>query len=128
MSTTTRTCLVVEDESVIAMSIEMTLDEHGIGVAGPFSAEAEALHWLERGMPDIAIIDIVLADGECTALVQELRRRGVPLVIHSGLAPGRRTSATYDGLTWVEKPADHPALLAALWQVAPLLAPRSCGG
>jgi DNA-binding NtrC family response regulator len=122
MIPTTWTCLVVEDEAVIAMSLETTLQERGIIVAGAFSTEADALAWLERQSPDMAVIDVKLGDGECIVLIREPRRREVPFVIYSGLDPWRRASPEYGSLTWIDKPADHPAILSALERLAPQLA------
>ena len=45
---------------------------------------AEALAWLERDAPSVAILDYSLKDGPCTALARTLRERGVPFIIYSG--------------------------------------------
>ncbi len=76
-------CLIAEDQTLIAMGLEGTLEDLGLAVAGPFPSCSEAMTWTTGNRPDIAIIDYKLKDSPCTELVRALRERGVP-VIYSG--------------------------------------------
>lgn len=77
-------CLIVEDESVIAMLLEEELLEAGLGVIGPFSRCEDAIHRLQYISPDVAVLDTQLADGSSGELAIKLRARNIPFVVHSG--------------------------------------------
>jgi DNA-binding response OmpR family regulator len=107
------TAMVVEDEAIIAMSLEDGLSDKGFQVVGPFSACVDALKALESTTPDLAIVDAVLSDGPCLELARELRRRGVPFMIYSGAAAFDEHASELDGVPWVEKPSSFETVLAA---------------
>jgi DNA-binding NtrC family response regulator len=111
--------LIAEDQALIGMALEGTLEDAGITVAGPFPSCEQALAWVERHTPEIALIDYKLKDGPCTELVRALRGRGVPVIIYSGYPHGHDIPAELGGLTWLEKPTAQADLLAALARVAP---------
>ena len=114
------TCMIVEDRVMIALSLEAYLEEIGFGGCETFPSGAEALEWLTANSPTVAILDYSLKDGPCTCLVRTLQERGIPFVIYSG---HRRTVALPElqGVPWLNKPCDRPALLAALIHAAPAL-------
>jgi DNA-binding response OmpR family regulator len=115
-------CLVVEDQALIGIALEAYLEDEGFLVAGPFARGADALSWTERNTPTVAILDYKLRDGTCTELARSLTARDVPVVIYSGWPKGPDTPAALRGLTWLQKPADRPAMLAALALLSPALA------
>jgi DNA-binding response OmpR family regulator len=107
-------CLIVEDQALIALSIEAYLEDVGYEAAGPFRSSAEALVWLETHTPQAAILDYRLAEGTCTALAQELMRRQIPFMIYSGHSRGRDVSGVFKNAPWLEKPCPRDDLLRAL--------------
>ena len=111
-------CLVVEDEALIAMTLESTLEESGFRVAGPFTRNSAALAWLEAHTPDLALLDVLLKDGPCTSVVRVLQRRNVPFAIYSGLRPGSRPPELAT-VRWLEKPVSRDDLASALMEIAP---------
>src|ERR671921_706764 len=56
-------CMIVEDQALIGMSLEASLEEAGFTVAGPFMSCAQALQWLEHNSPDLAVLDVIIKDG-----------------------------------------------------------------
>jgi DNA-binding response OmpR family regulator len=96
--------MIVEDEAIIALSLEDGLGDEGFEIAGPFSACADALAWLERASPDVAVLDAVLSDGPCLDLARALQRRGVPFMIYSGVEAFEEHAPELDGVLWLEKP------------------------
>ena len=112
-------CLIAEDEAVIGIALEAYLEDAGIPVAGPFGSCAEALSWVERKTPDIAILDFKLKDGPCTELAKVLIGRGVPFVIYSGCQRNAEAPAELRDVVWLEKPVDRAGLLGVVRQLVP---------
>ncbi len=115
-------CLVCEDQALIGMALEDCLEDQGVAVIGPFASNAEALAWIERDTPEVAILDYMLRDGPCTELARALTGRGVPVIIYSGFPQDSRTPSALRGLTWLEKPVDRARLMSAAARIAPFLA------
>ena len=107
-------CLIVEDQALIGMSLEAYLEDSGFEVAGPFTTAAQALDWLARDTPEIALLDIMLGDGSCVTVAGELKRRGVPFAVYSGLPPGGELPAELRGVPWLEKPVSREILARTL--------------
>jgi DNA-binding NtrC family response regulator len=103
-------CLVVEDQALIAMSIETYLEEAGIAVQ-TVAAIAEARAWLEANTANIAIVDFMLKDGPATELAGELNRRAIPFVIYSGYPPRQSLPSELQRVPWLEKPTSRDDLL-----------------
>ena len=99
---------------LIALSIEGYLEDLGYEAEGPFMAGAAALSWLETHTPQAAILDYTLADGACSELARELRRRGIPFVIYSGHPPNADLPEEVRGMPWLEKPCSGEDLLRTL--------------
>lgn len=76
--------LVVEDEPVIAMTIEDMLMDLGYDVVGPASSLAAAQTLAEAEALDAAILDININGGRSYVIADELRRRGVPFAFATG--------------------------------------------
>lgn len=108
-----RRALVVEDEALIALSLEDGLNDAGWTVLGPFSACADALASLDGALPDVAILDAVLRDGPCLELARELRARGIPFIIHSGAEAFQEHAPELDGALWIEKPSPVERVIGA---------------
>ena len=78
------TCMIVEDQALIGLSLEAYLEGIGFGACETFASSAEALEWLGSHTPTVAILDFSLRDGPCTTLARSLREQGLPFVIYSG--------------------------------------------
>jgi DNA-binding response OmpR family regulator len=110
-------CLVVEDEALVGMDVEDALSEAGFAVhwvASPEGASAA----LAATQPDVVVLDVVLRARMCTDLVRDIRRRGIPIVVHSGYTASG-VPGEFDGVPWLRKPADMPVLLAAVEAALP---------
>jgi DNA-binding NtrC family response regulator len=109
-------CLVVEDQTLIALSIETYLEEAGIAVASVGSL-AKARTWLETNTADIAIVDFMLQDGSATELAGEFNRRAIPFVIYSGYPPHQSPPSGLQGVPWLEKPTNRDDLLKVVLKI-----------
>jgi len=107
-------CMIVEDQALIGMSLEASLEEAGFAVEGPFMSNAQALRWLENDAPDIALLDIMIRDGTSIEIARTLKSRGIPFAIYTGLPPKADRPPELRNVPWLEKPISREALTAAL--------------
>jgi CheY-like chemotaxis protein len=76
--------LIIEDESIVAATLEDMLDDLGFEVVGVAARLAEAMRVVQDGSFDGAILDVNL-DGEASYPVADvLRTRGIPFVFTTG--------------------------------------------
>ncbi|WP_170285185.1 response regulator [Microvirga aerophila] len=116
-------CLVVEDQALIAMSIEAYLEDEGFEVETVTSI-AQARAWLEQAdTPKLAILDFMLKDGPATEFAAELRRRGIPFVVYSGYPRALGVPSELEEVPWLEKPMGRDELLNALMSLPAQMSP-----
>ena len=114
-----RLVLVVEDELLIAMDLELLLQQHGWRVLGPATTVAEALRLLSGQTPDVALLDLNLHGELATPVAEQLQAQGVPFVVVSAYARPGQMVAAVDGAPVVSKPIDERRLIAVLAQAVP---------
>jgi CheY-like chemotaxis protein len=76
--------LIVEDEFLLAMELEMLLQQGGCVVLGPVSSVGQALAMLDGEPPDVALLDVNLKGERATPIAAALQARGVPFVLITG--------------------------------------------
>lgn len=108
--------LLCEDESIVAIDMQLMIEEFGYHVLGPCARSSEARRVTAEQMPDLAVLDVSLRDGSVFAFADELRDRGVGLVFHSGHMESEALSARFPDAVFCPKPADGATLAAALRQ------------
>lgn len=84
MTTKGRAVLVVEDEALIAMDIQMQLEDGGWRVIGPAGTSEKALELLKDDQPQFAVLDINLGRKTSFEVADSLVARGVPFLFLSG--------------------------------------------
>lgn len=109
------TALILEDEPLIAMDVEMTLREMGYDVS-VLGECAEAMAWLKTRRPDLAIVDVMLRDGPCHAVVEQLGNEGVPFIVHSGDVSDAHKGTPYERGVWLSKPSLREHFVTAISQ------------
>jgi len=74
--------LVVEDESIVALDLQSSLEHLGYDVVGTAATGEDAVHIAEARTPDLVLMDIQLrGEMEGTAAADLIRRRfGIPVV------------------------------------------------
>ena len=110
--------LLAEADTLVAEDLSDALSEAGYRVLGPFATTAEALAAIAWESPAFAVVDVKLRDGFCTALGHELRQRGVPILVHSGLQQDDPRTLGFQGLPWLSKPALPNDVVALLGEMA----------
>jgi CheY-like chemotaxis protein len=76
--------LVVEDEAILAMSVEDVLIRLGFAVVGPAFCAADALEMAEGEVLDAAVLDINLGDGSSFSAAAVLKMKQVPFCFATG--------------------------------------------
>src|SRR3712207_6605836 len=111
-------CMIVEDQALIGMSLEASLEEAGFQVAGVFMSNAQDLKWLEGNAPDIAVLDIMIKDGTSLEIARALKGLGVPFAVYSGLPPKADCPPELQDVPWLEKPVSRETLIGVLGRLA----------
>ena len=117
--------LVVEDEPVIAASIEWELMAAGHDVLGPANSVEEAEALIHNQRPDLALVDINLAGAdEGVALARDLKREhGVHSLFVTGqIAQARQNCDAALGV--LAKPFAFESLVACVPAAAELISGR----
>ena len=112
--------LLCEDEFVVALDMQMMLEDFGYDVEGPFPSVQSATRALGEDAPDIALLDVNLKDGLVFPLADQLARQGVRLVFHSGHVNDDEIIARYPGAECCHKPVSVGHLREALGRQAKL--------
>jgi DNA-binding NarL/FixJ family response regulator len=112
--------LVVEDEFLLACSLEETLAGFGYEVVGPYSTLSRATDAARRERFDAALLDVNLSGLMVYPLADELAARGIPIVFLSGYGFGV-IPPRFSPHPQLSKPSDPGAIDRALRRV---LAPR----
>jgi two-component system, response regulator PdtaR len=112
------TVLLIEEDPLVGLAVGDTLAEAGYRVAGPLTSQAEALAWMARSAPDLAVLDLPLRDGDGSRLARALRRRGVPFLVHADDACDAAACAELRAAPRLTKPAWHRDLVLVLGQLA----------
>jgi DNA-binding response OmpR family regulator len=106
--------LVVEDDEEIRTALATGLSFAGYEASQAADGRA-ALQQLEARRPALILIDLMLPDMEASALIADLRRRGLgaglPIIVMSADADLDLTAASIGADAFVRKPLHLPALL-----------------
>ena len=108
--------LVVEDESILAWDLEATLQNAGFQVLGPAATAREALELAAQTHPDLALVDINLADGKKTG-IEAARRLQAQYHTPSLFLSGQGTEARQNkdaALGLLEKPYSPDAVVESV--------------
>ena len=98
--------LLLEDEPLILMDLEFAAEDEGCTVYCA-SEVKRAISHLENHDIDVAILDVTLKGNEtCVPVAEELDKRGIPYILHSGDLNRADERVRELGATHVPKPAD----------------------
>jgi two-component system, response regulator PdtaR len=110
--------LILEDEALIALSMQEVLSLVGVEVVGVAATVGEALRLAGSANPDVAICDVRLAgrrDGiDGAVLLHE--SSGLPVIFVTGQddSATRQRAAKVDPVAYLEKPVRPQELIAAV--------------
>ena len=114
--------LLAEDDMLIAMDMQMMLEDAGHDVIGPAATVAQGLSLAEADMPDVAVVDIGLKNGDSGIdLARHLRAWDVPVVFVSG-EPTRAYEGRDVAIAFLPKPVMPHDLVESIAVVAAIAA------
>jgi DNA-binding NtrC family response regulator len=79
-----RRVLIVEDEAMIAMLLELVLQNADCAIVGPVNSVRGALRLIESQNLDAAVIDFRLGDDDSCEIMDVLDKLGIPFLIMTG--------------------------------------------
>ena len=109
--------LILEDEPLVAMNVELCLLDAGAAVVKIANSIASAKSALDEGIPfDAAVVDLGLADGNASTLIQVLSERGIAVVIMTGYGVDRGQPDLGKAVAILQKPHADSDLINAIQQ------------
>lgn len=81
-----RPVLVVEDDTLIAATMEIALESRGYATVGPAATLEAAIQLLATSDPGVALIDYRLETGTSEGLLPLLRERNIPTCVLTGVS------------------------------------------
>lgn len=103
--------LVLDDEPMIGLLLRDWLAVLGCETVGPASSVRDALHLLDEGPVDAAILDVSLGDGDCAPVAKALRARNISFALATGHTP-QHVATRFCGRPVLSKPFDFAAFRA----------------
>lgn len=121
--------LVVEDEALIAMSISAMLTDAEAVPVGPAASVREARQLIrDVAALDAAVLDVNLADGSATPILEALSARGIPAVVCTGDVVPEDVRHRHPDLVALSKPVLPARLIGELRKaIGPARPQRSQG-
>ena len=110
-----RRVLIIEDDALIALELEQTLQDRGVMVVGPFGSVDRALPAAGNGL-DGAVLDINLGDEDVFPVADALSDIGVPFMFLTGHSDSK-LPARHQGRPVMRKPYLPNQLVALLFSV-----------
>jgi DNA-binding NtrC family response regulator len=102
--------LLAEDEALIALELERTLEDFGCDVVGPVSSVEGVLETAERGGFDGALLDVNLRGRQIFEILPRLQMLGLKLIITSGYNDVTLFPAAFRAMPRIAKPFDKTEL------------------
>lgn len=113
-----RRVLIVEDEVIVAFSLECAIGDAGGAIVGPAHSLAEAQQLIDEAI-DVAILDINLNGEPVWPVAEALRERGIPYVLASANCNDiDLPDAAVAAVPCFDKPVPLPRLIAAVAELA----------
>lgn len=108
--------LIVEDEPMIALTLEDFLTEAGFQIAGVAGKLDKALALIETSHCDAAIVDANLAGLSASPAAIALAARGLPYIMMSGYSE-EQMQGEYPNAVFLSKPCQQELLISTLHSI-----------
>ena len=111
--------LIVEDEYLVAMDVETSLQSMGVETIDIATTLLQAKESLLREKPDCVLLDVSLSDGTSYELARHLREYSIPFGFVSGYSDTLEFPDDLRDVALLVKPFDERAMLQFLAKVFP---------
>ncbi|MBV7257350.1 response regulator [Pacificimonas sp. WHA3] len=101
---------IAEDEAAIAMQLMDLVEDAQGDILGPFTTVSKCMTGLNGDRPDVAVLDVRLADGQVFPVADRLVEMNVPIVFHSGHANPGEIHDKYPLAGFLKKPLSYKTL------------------
>lgn len=108
-----RRILIVEDEPIIVFALEDIIEALGHTVVAVASTIDQALQWLEREVPDLAILDVNLNGAKSYPVADRMRELQAPYIFATGYGASEHPPEHKDVFT-LTKPFAEEAVKEAI--------------
>jgi DNA-binding response OmpR family regulator len=108
------TVLIVEDDVLIALSLEDALIEAGFRVIGPARSVVMATDLLRVEHPDVAVLDYNLLDDTVTSVAKALMAMDIPFLLSTGRDESEIADPVFDHVRNLGKTPRPATLVRAL--------------
>ena len=110
--------LVAEDEPLLAMDLEMALEDAGAVVLGPAASLSKALELAQAATIDAAILDVNLRGEEVYPAAQALSLKGVAILFHTAHGRAAELESMFPGAGVCMKPVSPEVLVRRICELA----------
>jgi PAS domain S-box-containing protein len=101
--------MLVEDEAIVAMAVNDSLNDLGFSVIGPFSRVSDACRALQDHQVDAAILDVNLNGEMVYSLAELLTARKIPFVFATGYG-AESIESRFEHIPVLQKPIEKDTL------------------
>lgn len=108
--------LLVEDEFLIALDVQMHLQEAGYAVLDPVASVEDAMSALDQARVCAAILDMNISGSTSIPIAERLQTEGTPFIFLSGNDTYRLQGKFADHMV-LTKPIDYGQLMARLREI-----------
>ncbi|GAB6854944.1 response regulator [Asaia astilbis] len=105
---------IVEDEALVALDLKYIIEDTGLTPCGPYDTVVSSMEALDEHLPDCAILDVRVSDGEIFPVADRLMTEDVPIIFYSGHADKRMLTSRYPDAQICVKPSSPQELLQAI--------------
>jgi CheY-like chemotaxis protein len=109
--------LIVEDEALIALQLEMDIEDNGHSVAGTCMSLKDSLKFIESQEIDGAILDVDLRGIDVFPAAEKLRDKNIPFVFHTGHGDKSQIEERFPRSTVFKKPTPTDVMLNKLFPI-----------
>jgi two-component system, response regulator PdtaR len=108
---TVTTVLIVEDDPLIALSLRMVLEDEGYEVCDVAATERQAISLGLTHRPDVAVVDVRLAEGSGVEVGRQLLAAGTRVVFATACAAEIAREFPDADVPIIEKPYDAQLII-----------------
>lgn len=106
--------LLVEDDALIALDMEMSLERAGYLVTELVTRLEAAVEFAATGAFDLALLDVHLDGAPIWPVTEVLQRRRIPFVLCTGYLSSANVPPSCAGAPRLSKPVNHDVLIKTI--------------